>query len=86
MKDNSDNNQPEKWYLKTTAVVVSILLAGPLALPLVWKNKRYSRNTKIIITVVVLVLTIWLTVATFKSIGLMSDYYKQQMQDLVPLN
>jgi hypothetical protein len=86
MEDNSDNKQAEKWYFKTGAVVVSILLAGPFALPLVWKNKRFSRNTKIIITVVVLVLTVWLMVATFKSIALISDFYRQQMQELAPLN
>ena len=52
-----------KWYQKTSAVVVSILCFGPLALPLVWYNPHYRPTTKTIATIAILVFTIGLCVA-----------------------
>ena len=85
LENKQRNNQPEKWYLKTIPIIISILLAGPLALPLVWRNNRYSRNTKIIITAVVTILTIWIVIASIKSLSLINSYYKQ-MEGQLPLN
>jgi len=53
-----------KWYHRTSAVVISILCFGPLALPLVWFNPRYGTVTKIVVTIVVVVLTVALTVGS----------------------
>lgn len=53
-------SKSEKWYYSTTAVVISILLVGPLALPVVWKSPRFKILTKIIITIIVIILTILL--------------------------
>lgn len=47
-----------KWYFSTSTVVIAILCIGPLALPLVLFNPRYKVTTKIIVTVIVIVLTI----------------------------
>ena len=46
-----------KWHQSTTAIVIAILSLGPLALPMVWFNNRYSVITKIVITVLVIGLT-----------------------------
>jgi hypothetical protein len=43
-----------KWYHRTPAVVVSLLLLGPLALPLVWFNPKYGIVTKAIVTILVI--------------------------------
>jgi hypothetical protein len=51
-----------KWYHKTPTVVISILLLGPLALPLVWFNPKYSIAAKIIVTIVVVAATVALSV------------------------
>ena len=48
----------EKWYFKTSAVVVAVLCLGPLALPLVWWNPHYSIAVKIVASVVILGVTI----------------------------
>ncbi len=40
-----------KWYYSTSAIVIGLLIAGPFALPLVWKNPKYKVITKIIVTV-----------------------------------
>ena len=47
-----------KWYFSTSAIVVALLVLGPLALPMVWFNPRYKIITKVIITVIVIAVTI----------------------------
>ena len=51
----------KKWYFTTPSVVIALLCVGPLALPLVWFNPRYKAATKLIITVIVLVVTVLCT-------------------------
>ncbi len=55
----------KKWYFSTSSVVIALLCAGPLALPLVWFNPRYKAATKLIITVIVLVVTVLCTYLAF---------------------
>ena len=50
---------PDPWYYRTSIVVLAASLVGPLALPLVWINPRYSLLMKILITVVILALSWW---------------------------
>lgn len=47
-----------KWYFSTSAVVVVLLIVGPLGLPLVWLNPHYKITTKIAVTVLVIALTV----------------------------
>lgn len=53
-----------KWYHSTAVVVLALLTLGPLALPLVWINPRYSIVNKVIATVGVIVLTMMLSYAS----------------------
>ena len=62
-----------KWYYSNFIVVVAILSFGPLALPLVWFHPHYKRNTKIIVSVVVIALTAWCFI-------LMKDLYFRLIQ------
>lgn len=55
-----------KWYYSIWAIVVGLITLGPFALPLVWKNPKYKPITKIIVTIVVIVVTIWLCYLTGK--------------------
>lgn len=67
-----EKKDPVKWYYKPASLIVSFLVVGPLVLPLVWRNPAYSRNTKIVITAVVIVLTvllIWVGVESLKVIN-----------------
>ena len=51
----------KKWYFTTSSVIIALLCLGPLALPLVWFNPRYKPATRLIITVIVLVVTVLCT-------------------------
>jgi hypothetical protein len=50
--------QLRKWYHSNSTLVMALLCLGPLALPLVWVNPRFSQITKILISVAIVVLTI----------------------------
>ena len=49
-----------KWYFSTNTFVIALLCFGPFALPLMWFNPRYKLITKIIVSVLVIAVTIWL--------------------------
>ena len=65
-----------KWFFRSSILILALLTVGPFALPLVWLNPAYSRNKKIIITVVVLVMTYWLWVLTSNALKTLHDYYQ----------
>jgi len=51
----------EKWYFRTSFIVILLLCFGPLALPVVWLNPRYKIITKVWITVIIILLAILFT-------------------------
>ena len=55
------------------------LLAEPLALPLVWFNPSYSRKTKVVATLVVLIATYLLWGMTTQALKGIQEYYKLMM-------
>ena len=81
--DNSYKSKPQtKWYHSTSAIIVGLLTLGPFALPLVWANQKYKPITKVIISIVVLVVTIWAGIELYKlTVQSMQDAIKQ-MHDL----
>ena len=46
-----------KWYFSRYVVMFALGTFGPFALPLVWRNPRYTVLRKVVITVIVLALT-----------------------------
>jgi hypothetical protein len=72
-----DNKPDEKWYHRTYAVAAAILLLGPFALPLVWKNPRYTKTAKIAVTVVVIIMTYYMTLAFIKALKTLDKSYQQ---------
>ena len=63
-----------KWYHRTPYVVISLLLIGPLALPLVWFHPTYSIVTKTVVSILIIGLTIGLGVVM---IALYAELLKQ---------
>lgn len=69
--------KPElKWYFKASILVVAFLCAGPFALPLVWFHPRYSRNKKIVITIIVIILSYILGSLVTRSLKSIFEYYR----------
>ena len=67
----------KKWYFTTPAVVIALLVLGPLALPLVWLNPRYKKSSKIIVSVIVGVITILIICLLMKLVPKIFEYYSQ---------
>jgi len=56
--------KPMKWYYKPVWVIIAILALGPLALPIVWLSPALKKWLKIVLTVAIIIVTIWLARAT----------------------
>ncbi|MBC8378521.1 MAG: zinc ribbon domain-containing protein [Planctomycetes bacterium] len=67
-----------KWYQSNATIVIALLTLGPLALPMVWTNRRYSLVVKATITVSMLALTIGLCYGMMA----MYQYVINQIQSL----
>ena len=72
-----DNVAVQKWYFKPTFLITAFLLVGPFALPLLWFHPRLNKNTKIIVTGIVVILSFCLGIMLFNSIKSISRYYQQ---------
>ncbi len=68
-----------KWYHLNTSVLIALACLGPFGLPLVWRNPRYSRFTKMWITVLVIVVTVLLCYAAYVLIVLLIRQIKDLM-------
>lgn len=64
-----------KWYFKPSWIAVAFLCAGPLALPLVWLNPRFSRKTKAIVTIITVILSWYLGALLINSLRSLKQYY-----------
>jgi len=74
-KDLEEKPQETKWYFKTSLIVTAFLCVGPLALPLVWLNPRFSQKTKIIVTIIVVILSYYLGSLLINSLRSIKQYY-----------
>lgn len=72
-----DNKPQEKWYFRKFVIITAFLSIGPFALPLVWFNPRLSNKTKIIVTIIVVVLSYYLGNMLVNSIKTIFNYYQQ---------
>ena len=72
------NTLRTKWYFSTGTLVMALLSVGPLALPLVWFNPRYKPITKLVLTVVVILISLLVYIA-IRRLYLQS---LEQMKDL----
>jgi len=64
------------WYFSNTTVVIALLSLAPLALPLVWLHPRYKVITKLVITVIVIGISIWLYFLTRQLYQQMTEQMK----------
>jgi hypothetical protein len=75
-----DERPKEPWYFKTSSLIIVFLCIGPLALPLVWFNPRFSQKVKIIISVIVIALSYYLGLLVINSLKSISKYYQAILQ------
>jgi len=56
-----------KWYLRPINVVLLLFFVlGPFGLPLLYRSPKFSKTLKIILTIVVMIYTLYLIFATLE--------------------
>ncbi len=68
----------EEWHQSTKFLIASLLIAGPLAIPLIWVNRKYSILLKASATIALLILSWYMMQAS----ATLFDNLQQQMQNL----
>jgi predicted nucleic acid-binding Zn ribbon protein len=68
-----------KWYFSMAVFVTALLCVGPFALPLLWFNPRFTVKAKVLVSIVVIMLSYFLTMALVNSLSYLKSYY-QMMQ------
>ena len=71
----AEKPQQSPWYFRTTWIIVAFLFVGPLALPMVWFNPRFNWKTKIIVTIIVIVITYFLSILVNNSLKSIKESY-----------
>lgn len=71
-----ENKPKQKWYFRTSVLIIAFLCVGPFALPLAWFNPRFSPRVKIIISVMVVILTYYMGMLLLDSLKSLINYYK----------
>ena len=67
----------QKWYFRTGNIVLAFLVIGPFALPLVWWRPKTTLTSKIVITMLILVLSWMMFLVTKQSLETVIEYYSQ---------
>lgn len=66
-----------KWYFKTSILVIVFLSAGPFVLPLVWFHPQYSKNKKIVLTTIILIVSIIAYIIFSNAVKSIAESYGQ---------
>ncbi len=66
-----------KFLSSPLFLIIGFFCIGPFILPIVWFNNKFSTKKKVIITVITLIATYFLWVASVKAIDSMKSYYGQ---------
>ena len=74
-KELGGKPQETKWYFKTSLIVTAFLCVGPLVLPLVWLNPRFTQQTKIVVTIIIIILSWYLGSLLISSLSSLKQYY-----------
>ena len=66
---SSASQKKTPWYFNSSSLIVSFLVTGPFMLPLVWFHPKMDRTSKIVWTVVIVVVTLFIIKSTADLLG-----------------
>ncbi|MBU1086675.1 MAG: zinc ribbon domain-containing protein [Candidatus Omnitrophica bacterium] len=65
----------KKWYYQPFGMIFMFIAIGPFALPLVWLNPDLKKETKIIITAIVAIVSYLVGIVVSNSVKNLMEYY-----------
>jgi uncharacterized membrane protein YvbJ len=74
--DQAAGRNPQKWYFRTSFLVIAFGCVGPFMLPLIWCKPSLSRAWKIGLTIVVLLISWVFYLVLLKSVQSLENYYQ----------
>ena len=75
-----NEKQPDKWYFKTSTMIIAFLCIGPFVLSLFWFNPRFSTKAKILISVIVIILSYYSGILLVKALDSIGKEYQAILQ------
>ena len=72
----SGEKPKERWYYSLPSLLVSFMVVGPFMLPLLWAKPGLTAKTKIICTIIILILSYFIFIVFMKSINSIISSYK----------
>ena len=77
-QDTDQPPSPSKWYHNIWVVLFMLFFVlGPLGLPMVWRNPRFSQNVKWLLTLSMVVYTIALIGMTISAFRIAMEHIQQ---------
>ncbi len=76
-------DQKTKWYLRPVSVILLLFFVlGPFGLPLLYQSPKFSKTSKIILTIAVALYTFYLVFVSLE-IGRELYYRMEELQELL---
>jgi uncharacterized membrane protein YvbJ len=63
------------WYFKPSTLILGFFCVGPLILPLIWFHPKYKQSTKIILSIIILVFSVYVVKTFLHFLGIVKQYY-----------
>ena len=63
------------WFYNPSLIFIGFLIVGPLVLPMVWFNPQLKKTTKIILSLVIIIVTWFLGKAFVQALSSLKQYY-----------
>ena len=76
-ESSANSKQKIPWHQKTSSWIIGFIFVGPLVLPMIWANPKYSIIKKIILTIILVAITVYL----IKMMGDVIDRYYKMILD-----
>jgi len=76
----TEEKQKIKWYYTGPGLVIMFLCFGPLALVCLWLSPRFNTQTKIIVSIIILLLSYCLWIICVNSFKSFNARYQEILQ------
>ncbi len=72
------NDTPHKiaWHYRPVFLILLLIALGPFALPWLFKSPAFHPSMKVILTILVLIVTVWAVVITYDTVKVIWKHFQ----------